>query len=88
MGGLIHTRQSLVVGAEEGGSCGFPSEVKEVVVHKISTEASCVWFSPLEPGLAELANAAKLSQQGPERIFLLPRLGPQAQQRAPGRAGS
>ena len=79
MGGLIHAQQSLVVlGAEEGGSCGFASEV-EVAVHKISKEASCVWFSPLQPGLAELASPAKLSQQGPERIFLLPRLGPQAQ---------
>lgn len=69
-----------------GGSCGFASEVKEVVVHKISKE-SCVWFSPLQPGLAELASPAKLSQQGPERIFLLPRLGPQAQQGAPRRIG-
>lgn len=61
-----------------GGSCGFASEVKELVVHKISKEASCVWFSPLQPGLDELASPAKLSHQGPERIFLLPRLGPQA----------
>lgn len=69
-----------------GGSCGFASEVK-VVVHKISKEASCVWFNPLQPGLAELASPAKLSQQGPERICLLPCLGPQAQQRAPRRIG-
>lgn len=81
MGGLIRAQQSLVVlGAEEGGLCGIASEVKEVVVHKISKEANRVWFSPLQPGLAELASPAKLSQQGPERIFLLPRLGPQAQQ--------
>lgn len=80
MGGLVRAQQSLVVlGAEEGGSCGFASEVKEVVVHNISKEASCIWFSPSQPGLAELASPAKLSQQGPERIFLLPRLGPKAQ---------
>lgn len=88
MGGLICAQQSLVVlGAEEGGSCGFASEVKEVVVHKISKGASCVWFSPLQPGLAELASPAECSQQGPERIFLLPRLGPQAQRWAPRRVG-
>lgn len=88
MGGLICAQQSLVVlGAEEGGSCGFTSEVKEVVVHKISEEASCVWFSPLQPGLAKLASPTKLSQRGPERIFFLPRLGPQAQWRAPRRVG-
>lgn len=81
MGSLIRAQQSLVVlGAEEGGSCGFTSEIKEVAAHKISREASCVWFSPLQPGLAKLASPAKLSQQGPARIFLLPRLGPQAQQ--------
>lgn len=80
MGGLICAQQSLVVlGAEEGGSCGFTLEVKEIVVHKISKEASCVWFRPLQPGLAKLASPTKLSQQGPEKIFLLPRLGPQAQ---------
>lgn len=80
MGDLIRTQQSLVVlGAGEDGSHGFASEVKEIVVHKISKEASSVWFSSSQPGLAELASPAKLSQQGPERIFFLPRLGPQAQ---------
>lgn len=68
-----------------GGSCGFASVVKEVVVQKISKAASCVWFSPLQPGLAELASPAKFSHQGPERIFFLPCLGPQAQQGAPRR---
>lgn len=68
-----------------GGSCGFASEVKEVVAQKISKAASCVWFSPLQPGLAELTSPAKFSQQGPERIFFLPCLGPQAQQGAPRR---
>lgn len=28
-----------------GGPCGFASEVKEVVVHKISKEASCLVYS-------------------------------------------
>lgn len=88
MGDLICAQQSRVaLGAEEGGSHGFASEVKEIVVHKISKEVSCVWFSPSQPGLAKLASPAKLSQQSPERIFFLPHLGPQAQQRASRRVG-
>lgn len=53
-------------------------KAKEIVVRRISEEASCVGFSPSQPGLAELAGPTKLSQRGPEGLCLLPRSGPQA----------
>lgn len=43
MQGFFCAQQSLVVlGVEEGGSCGFASEVKDIVVRRIIKEASHV----------------------------------------------
>lgn len=47
MQGFLCAQQSLVVlGVEEGCSCGFASEVKDIVVHRIIKEVSCVSLDP------------------------------------------